>query len=112
MAFRLHVSNTVTVPVSGKLPGPDGKLAPFSFELQARRLQQSELREFVEQNTSTVPEVLAEVVTGWSKVLDDDGNEAPFTQAAFAQLMDIVGMSGLIFAAYLEACGAKGVQKN
>jgi hypothetical protein len=112
MAFRLYVSNTITVPVAGKLPGADGKPAAFSFSLQAKRLSQSALRDIVDSNQRTVPELLADVVTGWDGVLDDDSNQVPFTPANLAALLEIVGMAGVIFGAYLESCGAKGTAKN
>lgn len=112
MAFRLYVSNTVTVPVAGKLPGADGKPSAFSFSLQAKRLGQSALKDLLDANTRTVPEVLQDVIAGWDGVLDDDGNQVPFTPANLTSLLEIVGMAGVIFAAYLDACGAKGAAKN
>jgi hypothetical protein len=59
-----------------------------------------------------VPELLADVVNGWDGVLDDDGNPVPFTPTNLAALLEIVGMAGVMFAAYLESCGAKGTAKN
>jgi hypothetical protein len=112
MAFRLYVSNTITVPVAGKLPGADGKPAAFSFSLQAKRLSQTALRDIVDSNTRTIPELLSDVVTGWEGVLDDDNNQVPFTPANLSALLEIVGMAGVIFSAYLESCGAKGTTKN
>ena len=34
------------------------------------------------------------------------------TESALHSLLDIVGMAGLVLKAYIEACGAKGKEKN
>ena len=112
MAFRLVVSDTVTVAVQGKLPDGAGKLQAFSFGLVARRMPQSELSATLKMQDVSFGEWLAERITGWSGVLDEDGNEVPFTPPHLHALLDIVGMSSLIVTAYLESCGARGQQKN
>lgn len=112
MAFKLVVSNTVAVPVAGRLPDASGRPVPFSFTLQARRLPAGELRQAIEANDRTVPEFLASLVEGWSGVQDDAGRELPFSAEGLNALLDIVGMAGVMFSAYLEACGAKGKEKN
>lgn len=112
MAFRLVVSDTITVPVSGRLPDANGRAVPFTFTLTARRLPAGELRAAVDANDRTVPEFLGSVIRGWSGVLDDQGAELSYSPAALDALLDIVGMSGLIFGAYIEACGVRGKEKN
>jgi hypothetical protein len=112
VSFRLVVSDTITVPVSGRLPDAAGRMQPFSFTLKARRLPASELRTAVEASDTTVPEFLAGLVHGWSGVLDDEGRELPYSPAALAQLFEIVGMAGIVFQAYIESTGARGKEKN
>ncbi|MBL8351198.1 MAG: hypothetical protein JNL87_12910 [Burkholderiaceae bacterium] len=112
MAFKLVVSDTVTVPVKGSLPNAAGVAAPFAFSLQARRLQADALRDLAQDNERTVAEFLASVVFDWSAVLGEDDKPAPFSEAGLAQLLNIVGMAGLAFTAYVEACGARGKEKN
>lgn len=112
MSFRLVVSDTIQVPVAGRVPDAAGRMQPFSFTLKARRLPASELKAAVDASEVTVPEFLASLVHGWSGVLDDDGHELPHSSEAFARLMEIVGMAGICFAAYIEACGARGKEKN
>lgn len=112
MAFKLVVSDTVTVSVQGKLPDAGGKLQAFSYSLTARRMPQSELSATLKLQDVSFSEWLAERITGWSGVLDQDGNEVPFTPPNLAVLLDVVGMSSLITTAYLESCGARGQQKN
>lgn len=112
MSFRLVVSDTITVPVAGRLPDAAGKMQPFSFSLKARRLPASELKAAVDTSEVTVPEFLGGLVHGWNGVLDEEGRELPFSQEALGQLFEIVGMAGLAFGAYIEACGARGKEKN
>lgn len=112
MSFRLVVSDTIMVPVSGRVPDASGRLQPFSFALKARRLPASELRAAVDASDTTVPEFLGGLVHGWSGVLDDESRELPYSPAALQQLFEIVGMAGICFQAYIEACGARGKEKN
>ena len=112
MAFRLVVSNTVAVPVQGRVPDENGKPVPFNFTLLCRRLPASELRAVIENNDRTVPEFLTSVVEGWDAVLDADGKAVQFTPAGLQQLLEIVGMATVCFQAYLEFCGARGKEKN
>lgn len=113
MSFRLIVSNTVTIPVSGSMPDAAGKPSRFSFTLRAKRLSLSELRTMTDGvDDRTAPQFLLDNVQGWDNVLDDDGNLVPFSRDALEQMLEILGMAGLILSAYVEACGAKGAAKN
>lgn len=112
MAFRLVVSDTISVPVSGRMPGEAGRNNPFAFMLQCRRLAADELRTELNADDRTVPEFLTSVVQDWTGVQDADGRELPFTTAGLAELLNIVGMNAVILAAYIEACGVKGKEKN
>jgi hypothetical protein len=112
MAFRLVISDTITVPVAGRLPDAGGRMLPFGFTLVCKRLPADQLKAEVESDERTVPEFLTGVVQDWTGVQDDAGAELAFHPTALAALLNIVGMSGLIFKAYIEACGVKGKEKN
>ena len=112
MSFRLVVSDTVAVPVAGSLQDANGRPSPFSYSLVCRRLPASELRAAIEANEATVPEFLASVVQGWNGLQDDSGQPLPYSPTALEQLLDIVGMASVAFSAYVQACGAKGKEKN
>ena len=112
MAFRLVVSDTVLVPVSGTIPDATGRKVPFAYTLTMRRMPAGELTAAVEANETSVPTFVAGLTSGWSGVLDDEGREIPYSEAGLAQLLDIFGMAGLAFRAYFEAAGAKGKEKN
>ena len=112
MSFRLVVSDTISVPVAGRLPDASGRAVPFSFTLTARRLPATELLAAIDNNDRTEPEFLGSVVRGWSGVQTDDGADLPYSPAALDALLDIVGMAGLVFSSYIEACGVKAKEKN
>ncbi|HOU64705.1 MAG TPA: hypothetical protein PK861_01560 [Thermomonas sp.] len=110
MAFKLTVSDTVTVPVKGAIANAAGVFQPFSFELVCDRLPADELHQAA--TNGTVGEVMNRVVKGWNHVTQDDGAPVPFSPENLAAAFNVVGIVGLAFAAYLEACGAKGKEKN
>jgi hypothetical protein len=112
MAFKLVVSDTVLVPVSGKIPDAAGRYSPFNFTLTCRRIPAGELTAAVQADDTTVPQFVSSITSGWSGVLDDEGRELPYSAEGLAALLDIFGMAGLCFRAYFEACGAKGKEKN
>lgn len=112
MTFRLSISDTVAVQVAGSIPDATGRPMPFSFTLTCRRLPASELRQQIEANELTVPEFVAGVCQGWSGVQEEGGQPLAYSPAALTQLLDVVGMAGVCFTAYVAACGAKGREKN
>lgn len=112
MSFRLVISDTVAVPVAGAIPDANGRPVPFTFSLVCRRMPARELRAAIESNEATVAEFVTSVVQGWSGLQDDAGQALPFSPAALEQLLDIVGMAGIAFSAYVQACGVKGREKN
>lgn len=112
MSFRLTVSDTVMVPISGTMPDASGKPTRFSFTLRARRLSVQELKALTEGDDRTAPQFILDNVLGWDGVLDDDNNQVPFSAPMLEQMLQILGMASLILSAYVEACGAKGLVKN
>jgi hypothetical protein len=113
--FKLAISNTVTFQVKGSVPDSAGKDQPFSFTLTADRVKQSDIEAILAElgkGGGQVSDWLADRVTGWSGVQNEDGADMAYSREAFEQLLDLVGMSGVIFGAYVEACGARGKAKN
>jgi len=111
--FKLIVSDTVVAPVKGSMTDANGRKVDFSFSLVARRMPADELNAMHRDGDSkTVNQVLTENVTGWRDVVAEDGTPAEFSQAALGQMLNILGMSATCYTAYLEACGAKGKEKN
>ena len=44
-----------------------------------------------------------ELLVGWAGVVDADGDEVPFTEAAKAQLLDVPMVAGALIGAYFES---------
>lgn len=111
----LLTANTVEFTVKGTVPGDAGKPEPFSFTLTATRAKQSEIEDMLEQLRSgagVVQAWMAERVHGWKDVTEPDGSPVPYSAQAFGELLDVPGLSGVVFSAYVEACSAKGKAKN
>lgn len=115
--FTLAISSNppVTFDVRGSLPSDNGRLSSFAFRLTADRATQDDLEAVLEdlgKGGQTVRGFLSSRVNQWSDVRDESGQDVPFDVDAFGRMLNIIGMPGVIFAAYLEACGAKGKAKN
>lgn len=108
----LSISNTSDISVKFTLrEGTVNKL--FAFTFTAIRLDQDDISERMDDKNKKVKEFMAEVITGWSGqrlVLEDNGEPAAFSQEALAMLLNVMGVAGILFAAYLKECGAK--EKN
>lgn len=116
MAHKLAIAAIVTFPVTLKILD-EGRTRSFGFELMAARMPQDELRDEVNDHPNRpVEEVLRRYVNGWRHqqlVLDDaTGQPAEFSAEAFDTMLSVMNAPGVIFGAYVEACGAKGRTKN
>jgi hypothetical protein len=47
--------------------------------------------------------VADEILIGWSNVLDEDGDEIPFTTANKQQLLEVSALASSIIVAYFES---------
>lgn len=111
MSIRLEVSNTCTVRVKGTIPGGNGSPQPFDFTLICDRMDADELHDLTGSDMR-LTDVMVARTRGWEHVLDADGAPLPFTEECLRKLFRIVGLSGVAFSAYVQACGAKGREKN
>jgi hypothetical protein len=110
MAFKLVARNAVLVPVRGTITDETGKAERFDFTLTCRRLPATELAQTLKSTERTVYDFLADVIEGWTGVLDADGHPVPCTPDNIAALLDQPGVGVLAYKAYLEEHGAK--EKN
>lgn len=110
MAYRLAIANTVQVPVKLEL-NDSGAAKQFSFTLTCDRLTREEIEARMKDRNTSARAVLVEVTKGWSGqnlVLDEvTGQPAGFSEAAFAAMLDIAGMPGVLFASYVDEVNAK-----
>lgn len=105
MGFKLTISDTLEVPVRFTV-NDGGKTVPHSFSLLARRMDQQQLRDTLQDNARLTREVLHERVTGWRGqrlVIDDVGEPAAFGPEAFDCLLSLAGMESIVLSAYLGA---------
>lgn len=112
--FRLAVGNIVEILVKFSV-NDGGKMRAFGFTLLGKRLPADELQRVAQDDTTTVAEFLTASLTGWrdqTLVLDESGAPAPYSVDALAAMLQLPGVAGLVFTAYLEACGTKGKRGN
>lgn len=106
MAIKIIISDTLRYKVEGVFTDASGAQIAFDFHLIARRLPQDSLSDQlppVADGKVSVPDFLADVVTGWSGVLDDTGAPVPFSHDALRSLWNgVPGSAGLAFAAYCD----------
>jgi hypothetical protein len=47
--------------------------------------------------------IAAEILVGWSGILDADGDDVPYSEAVKAQLLDVPMMAGALIEAYFTS---------
>lgn len=106
--YTLSIEDAVDVPVKFTLKvGSVNKT--FGFTLTAKRTPQNEVEQWVKDDQRQVKDILNDVVSGWSgQTLVMDGDKpAEFNSESFAALLDVPGVAGRCYLAYLTECGAK-----
>lgn len=115
MAFVLKQSATYSWPIPLELPADGGRKEKFSFDGEFRRLPQSRINEIIkvaramEYGRSLDDEELddktaaREILVGWTGVVDDDGKEIPFSDAALGQLLEIPTIGAQIIRAWFDS---------
>lgn len=110
--YKVVVSDTVIVQVSGSTKDGAGRAVPFKFSLVCKRKGADELKDALE-NGALTKEVLREVTVDWRDqrlVLEQDDSPAPFNADSFDALLDIAGMATVCFNKYYKENGA--AEKN
>jgi hypothetical protein len=112
--FKMSQSQTYFWPVALNMPASGGKYEKSTFDVEYLRLPQSrilEMRATGEQGLITDAEVCREIVKGWKGILDESGDEMPFSETNLSGLLDVALVAGAIVKAYFESMsGIK--QKN
>lgn len=111
--FKLVISDTVEFSVKFAV-NDGGKTRHFSFGLTGNRLSQEEI-DRRRGDESTINDLLEANLTGWrgqALVLDGDDKPAAFSIDALRAMLAVRGVPHVIVAAYLEACDARGKEKN
>lgn len=108
MTIKIIVADRVAFAARGTITGETGAAEAFEFRVTAKRLTEQGLRDSVNAPDRDTTAFLADVVVGWAGVLDDEGNEVPYSPQALRQLCgNCLGLSQIVFEAYLDAVRAK-----
>jgi hypothetical protein len=105
-----------------KVPTDGGKYEKQTFDAEFKRLPQSRINEIqtevqarlratefgrpFEGDVSDIS-IADEVLAGWAGVVDDEGEEVPFSATSKAQLLNIPGLAGSIIQSYFESIQGK-----
>lgn len=117
MAFVLKQSDSYRWPVTFKLPTDGGKREKQSFEAEFKRLPQSRIMEIQTQAQRLIKaaedgeqvegisdlSVADEVLVGWSGIVDEDGEEVPFSKANKAALLEVPMLAASLIQSYFES---------
>jgi hypothetical protein len=115
MAFVLKQSATYTWPITLVLPIDGGRREKHTFDGEFRRLPQTRINEIIRQAKLQERGKLAddeelqdqdaakEILSGWTNVVDDKGEEVPFSEAALNQLLEIPTVAGQIVRTWFES---------
>ncbi len=107
--FAISIEDTVTIPVKFTMrERAVDKL--FSFTLTGKRKAQAEIEENPE---ISVKDYLLENISDWSGqrlVITENKEPAPFSKDAFEFMLNQPNVLGIVWTAYIRACGGK--EKN
>ena len=117
MAFVLKQSSSYSWPVTIRMPADGGKREKQSFEAEFKRLPQSRIAEIQAQAQKLVKAAEAgeqldgisdvtvadEVLVGWSGILDEDGDEVPYTETNKDILLEVPLMAASLVQAYFAS---------
>ncbi len=119
MAFVLSKSPRTLKnwPVSVPVAGDSGNVSLCEIGLDLVLLPQGDIdariaSAKIDGSADVDAQLLANVVTGWSGVVDDSGAPVPFGTDSLAQLIGQQNARGAIISAYFDALAGKAAAKN
>jgi hypothetical protein len=126
MTFVLKQSTSYTWPIKLVIPVDGGRKETHTFDGVFKRLPQSRIDEVlslardVERGRAEADEVedqslAREILIGWSGVVDDDGEDVPFSESSMKQLLEIPTVAGQVIKQFFESIKAEkepGKRKN
>jgi len=122
MAFVLKQSATYKWPVSFRVPTDGGKYERQSFDAEFNRLPQSRINEIQTEVQARIKaaekgeaaegdisdiSIADEVLAGWDGIVDDEGEEVPYSKTSKTELLNVPGLAGSIIEAYFESIAGK-----
>lgn len=115
MSFVLKQSDSYSWPITLVLPVDGGRREKHTFDGEFKRLPQSRINEIIrlaramergrieEGEELQDQDAAREVLAGWSGVVDDDGKEIKFSDAALTQLLEIPTVAAQIVRAWFDS---------
>jgi len=107
MAFVLKADpGSYYWPVSIDVPTDGGRFKRETFEVEFQTLPQSELEGFQQdaaEDSMKDSDFCRRVVMGWKNIIDEDGNELPYSLILFEQMIDLPLVAAAITRAYFES---------
>lgn len=86
MAFKIALTPTYKTKIVVETPNDQGKFDKSDFLAEFKRLNMDDLDAM---RNVPQPEVIEQVLVGWSGLIDDEGNDVPFNSANRNALMRI-----------------------
>lgn len=118
MAFKLDQSPSYRWPVEVSMLDENGSQVQHNFQVDFKRLSQTELEKVVEDFRSedlgsklTDRSFCEKYVVGWDQVQSADGTPLAFSGSALASLLDVVRVATEIVLAWFESIKV-GQEKN
>jgi len=108
MALVLKKTTSYEWPVSFDIPADGGRFDKISFTAKFERVHQARIDAIVAEMRSensgvNDQSITDEVLIGWDKVNDEDGNPLDFTPVNRAAVLDIPGVRAAVVRAWFES---------
>jgi hypothetical protein len=84
---------------------PQSRINEIQTEVQAR-IKAAEKGEAADGDISDIS-IADEVLAGWDGIVDDEGEEVPYSKTSKAELLNVPGLAGSIIEAYFESIAGK-----
>lgn len=113
--FVIKQSNSYTWPVSVEFPVDNGKFEKQTFDAEFKRVtaeRKNQIIDEIKSGETTDEKICNEVLIGWKGVVDDKGDEMPFSEAAKKQLMSIALVSGAVAVAFLASLSGNAAKRK
>jgi len=112
--FKLKQSQTYFWPVVAKSCADGGTYERHPFDIEFRRMPQSEVEELRDLSRAAATsdrELVRRIVVGWRGIADESGETLPFSQTKLDELLDMPGVAAMIVIAWLDSLGGL-LEKN
>lgn len=84
--FKISQSKTYFWPVTVEMAADGGKFEKHTFDAEFRRLSVDEIAALGESD-DTGGTACRRIMAGWKGIVDDSGEEVPFSESALADLL-------------------------